>query len=387
MGGQTYLFNLVSRYLESQKSAGESKKVSVLYASEQVPSVFAGLEQAGNVELVACPELKTLRTPAGLMRLLVKGSIPALSEKFSALDLTVVFSPTLYLGRLQSQKIVTWLPDFQHRALPRFFSVRQRLLREISYRLCIRASDKLMLSSNDAAKMFLAFYGAQFAHKLNIVPFTPSINPLAQSEVHEVLKRYNLRPGYFFLPNQFWQHKNHELAISAFEQLCQENWSGRLVMTGSPPSAAGAVQGAAVLERLSRLQAAGRLRHLGSIPRRDFLALLQASGCLINPSRFEGRSSTVEEAIAYEIPMLLSDIVIHREQAINRAAYFGLNDSNALAAAMTCAYPSMIRTKLASTAQNRAQVFSQALVRALDFEAHVHSSQTRTGYVRTETTA
>jgi glycosyltransferase involved in cell wall biosynthesis len=36
---------------------------------------------------------------------------------------------------------------------------------------------------------------------------------------------------------------------------------------------------------------------------------------MINPSRFEGWSTPIEEAKAFSTPLLLSDIAIHREQA------------------------------------------------------------------------
>jgi len=387
MGGQTYLFNLVSSYLDSQKSAPNNYKISILFASEQAPSGFAAFDQNHRIEMVACPELMKLRTPSGVSQLLLLGHIPAVSDKFRALGLTVVFSPTIYLGNLTNQKVVTWLPDFQHRVLPKFFGFRQWLLREMSYRLCIRSSDRLMFSSDNVMQMFIKYYGCHFEKKLNVVPFTPLIEPLSRIDVSEMLKRYSLEPGFFFLPNQFWAHKNHILAVSALEALCQENWTGCLVMTGALPKRSSDPQSTVLLERMSRLQSSGRLRCLGKVPRRDFLALLQSSGCLINPSRFEGRSSTVEEAIAYGIPMILSGLAIHREQAGTSATYFGLDDADTLANAMRRTYPALIRTRLAPTAKDRSQVFSQALGRALQFDDPTASSQHRTGYVSADTTA
>ena len=40
-----------------------------------------------------------------------------------------------------------------------------------------------------------------------------------------------------------------------------------------------------------------------------------ASVALLNPSHFEGWSTTVEEARALGVPMLLSDLDVHLEQA------------------------------------------------------------------------
>jgi glycosyltransferase involved in cell wall biosynthesis len=60
-------------------------------------------------------------------------------------------------------------------------------------------------------------------------------------------------------------------------------------------------------------------------------ALLRTSTALINPSRFEGWSTTVEEAKSFGVPMILSDLDVHREQTDDMARYFGLDDPEMLA--------------------------------------------------------
>jgi glycosyltransferase involved in cell wall biosynthesis len=62
-----------------------------------------------------------------------------------------------------------------------------------------------------------------------------------------------------------------------------------------------------------------------------FCALLGTSVALINPSCFEGWSTTVEEAKSFGAPLVLSDIEVHREQAGDTARYFGLDDPATLA--------------------------------------------------------
>jgi glycosyltransferase involved in cell wall biosynthesis len=62
----------------------------------------------------------------------------------------------------------------------------------------------------------------------------------------------------------------------------------------------------------------------------------------VNPSRFEGWSTTVEEAKAVGTPMLLSDIPVHREQAPH-ADFFGTDDAAAMADAIASASPRPLR--------------------------------------------
>ena len=70
---------------------------------------------------------------------------------------------------------------------------------------------------------------------------------------------------------------------------------------------------------------------LGLIPHDHVLALMRASAALINPSKFEGWSTTVEEAKATGTPMILSSLAVHREQAEDKALYFDKDSPEQLA--------------------------------------------------------
>jgi glycosyltransferase involved in cell wall biosynthesis len=74
-----------------------------------------------------------------------------------------------------------------------------------------------------------------------------------------------------------------------------------------------------------------RFLHLGMIPLSHVYGLLRACTGLINPSRSEGWSTTVEEAKSLSVPMILSDLDVHREQATTSASYFGTDDPATLA--------------------------------------------------------
>ena len=67
------------------------------------------------------------------------------------------------------------------------------------------------------------------------------------------------------------------------------------------------------------------------IPLSHVYALLRACTGLINPSRSEGWSTTVEEAKSFGVPMILSDLDVHREQTAGAASYFGTDDPLTLA--------------------------------------------------------
>jgi glycosyltransferase involved in cell wall biosynthesis len=62
--------------------------------------------------------------------------------------------------------------------------------------------------------------------------------------------------------------------------------------------------------------------------------LMVASQALLNPSLFEGWSTTVEEARALGVSMILSDIGVHREQAAEGAVYFDPLSADSLVEAL-----------------------------------------------------
>ena len=80
-------------------------------------------------------------------------------------------------------------------------------------------------------------------------------------------------------------------------------------------------------------------RLLGMIPYPHLASLMRASSAVLNPSLFEGWSTTVEEAKAMGSPMLLSDIGVHREQMGDEGVYFDRHSAQSLADALDAFMP------------------------------------------------
>lgn len=67
------------------------------------------------------------------------------------------------------------------------------------------------------------------------------------------------------------------------------------------------------------------------IPYQDMASLMYHSVAVINPSFFEGWSTTVEEVKSYGKKIILSDIEVHREQNPKHAIYFSPENAGELA--------------------------------------------------------
>ncbi|HEV2697788.1 MAG TPA: glycosyltransferase [Terriglobales bacterium] len=97
-----------------------------------------------------------------------------------------------------------------------------------------------------------------------------------------------------------------------------------------------------------------RFLTVGTVSYPDLLALMAGSVAVINPSRFEGWSTTVEEAKSMGKVVLLSDLRVHREQAPERGRYFSPDDAEGLAKVMEEAlvsYDSVVDQKMIREAQ------------------------------------
>jgi hypothetical protein len=66
---------------------------------------------------------------------------------------------------------------------------------------------------------------------------------------------------------------------------------------------------------------------LGFVPYSDVVNLIYHSKILINPSLFEGWSTTVEEGKIFNKQMILSKLNVHKEQCSKKALYFEANNS------------------------------------------------------------
>ena len=86
-----------------------------------------------------------------------------------------------------------------------------------------------------------------------------------------------------------------------------------------------------LMDRVSGLGLSQQFQHLGLVPFPQLMGLVRDSIAVINPSLFEGWSTTVEESRSMGKATILSDIDVHREQALPDARYFAADDAESLA--------------------------------------------------------
>lgn len=159
---------------------------------------------------------------------------------------------------------------------------------------------------------------------------TPSILPSR----NDMETRYKFSGEYFLLPNQFWKHKNHRVVIEALGLLRKEGKKVLVLTTGSTEDYRNPQFFASLMAYANELGVLNDFRPLGLVPANDLVALMLHASAIINPSYFEGWSTSVEEAKSLGKRIVVSDIAVHREQNPSRARYFSPDDAVALAVAL-----------------------------------------------------
>jgi glycosyltransferase involved in cell wall biosynthesis len=360
MGGRNYLLNLLSvltRY--------ESGRVTpVLFLGEdENPSEWQEFSNLIDLEIVRGAPFNTERRAAGLAQAVLFGKHGAAAALFRRHHVDVVFESARYFGWRLGVPAIAWIPDFQHRELPDLFARSARLKRELGFRAQIASGRHIMLSSDDARRACIRLYpeSVNRAHTVHFAILPPPVMPLERARA--LTRKVGLDEPFFFLPNQFWRHKNHGLVVEAMALLQQRGKRIVVFASGQRSDPRDPAYFPALQARISQLGLAQKLLLPGLVPYEQVSALLRTCSALINPSLFEGWSTSVEEARLMGTPMLLSDLDVHREQMGQEARYFDRHSPSALAECLEKFIPlddtarALSFTRAQSLAETRARNF------------------------------
>lgn len=299
-------------------------------------------------------------------------------------NIDVVFETARFFGQKFSLPCLSWLPDFQHRSLPHLFNTFGWWRREIGFRAQTQRNSlrTIILSSKDAQDSCEQYY-PESRGRTRVVRFAPEIDlKKVQEHIETARTLYGIPKTFFYLPNQFWAHKNHSVVIAALRQMRQDGSLSTMppIMMSGPTE--DYRKNAVFEETMAVVKAEGFepwLKHLGLIPFRDVLALNAGATALLNPSKFEGWASSVEEAKALGTPLILSDIPVHQEQAPD-AQFFDPDDAQGLAKILRtiAENPSLHRQKkeaLEIAIEKRLAEFTLALKNALANASHLRANE------------
>jgi glycosyltransferase involved in cell wall biosynthesis len=309
------------------------------------PVVFAGLKSdvsafEGIAEIVRTPVLDRKSLPWMLSRFADKifpkrDYVLYQTLKKHQIDILSHFGE---LWRGCSIPSIGWIPDFQHVQLPHFFTQQEITQRNKAFLSLINRSSAVLLSSENALND-LKIFCPQNTAPTYVLRFTSCVTHESFSAInkHDIQNRYGLNRSWFHVPNQFWAHKNHGIIIEALHRLKQQGKEVLVVATGSTDDYRNPEYFVTLQKKINDSGLAENFKILGILPYNEVISLMRYSVAVINPSLFEGWSTTVEEAKSLGKKILLSDISVHREQAPQRVCFFKPDKADELAEEMMLA--------------------------------------------------
>lgn len=251
-----------------------------------------------------------------------------------------IVSHSNIIGRKFSFKILNWIPDFQFIHLPHLWNEGELKRQERFFRDKLDSTDMLLLSSYDALDDCKKF-ALKHSQKARVVQFVSQPNSdiykkLADNYKEVIEKKYCFKGKFFYLPNQFWIHKNHFTVFKAVNLLKQRGKEILLICTGLMENADSPERGfdkhITILKNyISENKLQDNIKTLGLIEYSDVQYMVRNSISVINPSFFEGWSSTVEECKSIGKSIILSNLKVHIEQNPPSGIFFDPNNPEELA--------------------------------------------------------
>jgi len=228
-------------------------------------------------------------------------------------DVDLIISPIIALLPFSMKRpyIVT-IHDFQHKYYPQFFTIKEKITREIIYRTGKKAS--LVICESNYVKQDLVKFLNIDESKIKVLPSPPpsylQTIEIKKENLLTIKEKYNLPEGYIFYPAQFWYHKNHINLLRALRYIKDKyNLEIPLILVGSKKN-----NFENVMKEIQNLGLSQQVKYLGYVPDEDMPYLYKLATALVMPTLFESVSMPIWEAFHLGCPVVSSNVCALPEQ-------------------------------------------------------------------------
>jgi glycosyltransferase involved in cell wall biosynthesis len=354
-GGLTYLRNVLPRF------AGRSGLHVTAALSSGIREEFCGLANVDFVEFDASLGRRFWYEQSALPRIIRQCGAQVL---LSAGNFALRRSPVPQI--LLSRNSIYVSPDFDRdlRARGEYRAWLENRLRGLLAKQSIKWADITIAPSEAFAAELRQWTGrpvVSIHHGFDRESFIRDSGPLAP----EVVARLRAEAGSFKLlfVSHYNYYRNFETLIRALPQIRQLQ-SGRpvkLLLTcrlaaGENP---GAYETASAAALIRNLDVSDMVVELGSIPYRHLHHVYAKADLYVTPAYTETFAHPLVEAMASGLPVIASDLPVHREICGDAATYFPKFDANVLAQTIirVSQDPDIMRRQ-SNLGRERAQQFS-----------------------------
>jgi glycosyltransferase involved in cell wall biosynthesis len=312
-----YIINTLNALVEVQKGLGMKINITLICSAVEYEKLYKQ-----NIDHTI-PILDLNRKSINKF-LLVLHRIGIIKKiKFITLSKCTVFPVMNY--KLKKQfiifnwtKLIYWIPDFQHLALPNFFSKEEISIRNNNITKIFSGHGNVVLSSFSAKNDFKKHFNFK-EPSITVLNFRVSDVSFGQT-----LNLSEWPKKYFLISNQFWLHKNHKIVLDAIS--CGELLDDVVfVITGKTEDYRDeeGIICDIVNEFLKQDQ---RVILTGFVDNQTLLHLIKNAHAVVQPSLFEGWNTVIEYAQLFNKVVVVSNLEVHFEQLASEGFYFEPND-------------------------------------------------------------
>ena len=165
---------------------------------------------------------------------LLSGKWPQKFEPLiNRLNLRAVFPVCHSLGKNFPARWIGWIPDFQHKHLPQYFSKDELKRRDEQFGRIVDDASHVVVSSQDAYEDLMRWFPTD-TNRVSILRYsTIPVGQWYEEDPKAIIRKFNLPEKFLMFPSQFWAHKNHPVLFDAMRILKQKGIKDiALVCTG-----------------------------------------------------------------------------------------------------------------------------------------------------------
>ena len=231
------------------------------------------------------------------------------------------FEKNNYFNDIPLEKQIYWIPDFQDKQLPHFFTSEDLNKRDKRNSWIAYHSKKLVVSSESVLRDLQEFY-PNYKTNVQVVHFAVTHPKYDNLDIDQLKSQHQLPKEYYFAPNQFWAHKNQITIIKAVAELKQQGINVVVAFSGKENDNRNPDYFPGLKKVVEENDLTENIKFLGFLEREVQLQLMNHAKAIIQPSLFEGWSTVIEDAMAINQTIIASDLEVNKEQLGESGIYF-----------------------------------------------------------------
>jgi len=256
-------------------------------------------------------------------------------------------------------KIVTHIHDVSFLAYPEFIKKSDLFFLKLLIPRSLKRADKIIAVSKFTKDEIIKYYKTD-PEKIEVVYNSVSEDfsksDYSGNELFEIKKKYNLPEKFVLYIGTMQPRKNIPFLIDGFAKTKEKISNIKLVLAGNKKAHNFDNK---IDEKIKKLNLASDVIFSGFVDEKDKAALFQLAEVFVYPSLYEGFGIPILEAMSQKIPVLASNISVHRETGGEVALYFDIDKIDDFSEKLyNLSTDKILRDKLIGSSFERINIFS-----------------------------